>query len=35
MAEKKGACGCGCGLKETATKTEKGADKAKEAKESK
>jgi hypothetical protein len=35
MAEKKNACGCGCGLKETATKAEKGDDKAKEAKESK
>lgn len=35
MAEKKGACGCGCGMKETATKAEKGDDKAKEAKESK
>ncbi len=35
MAEKKSGCGCGCGSKETATKAEKGDDKAKEAKESK
>jgi hypothetical protein len=35
MTEKKGACGCGCGSKEAATKAEKGDDKAKEAKESK
>lgn len=35
MAEKKGACGCGCDLKQDADKATKGNEKAKESKQSK
>jgi hypothetical protein len=35
MAEKKGACGCGCTLKQDADKAAKGNEKAKESKQSK
>jgi hypothetical protein len=35
MAEKKGDCGCSCGLKQDADKAAKGDEKAKEDKQSK